>query len=182
MKPTLDDRTTLKVADQKGRLALGSRYARKHIAVREEPDGTTVLTPVSLVPDKDLDLTAHRLTACLSALEALRNNWDGRRGVAPSSALVDHAREVVAMLHAGAMTRGIRWEVPHVGSNERGQITLEWWSGPRTLTIFVRDIDQIEFLKAWGSDIASEMEDGEISRLSDFGTLSNWLFEGNQPA
>ena len=71
----------------------------------------------------------------------------------------------------------MRWAEPHIGSNERGQVTLEWWQDTRTLTLFVRSEEQVDYLKAWGSHIENEMEDGEVSRLADFAALSRWLYQ-----
>jgi hypothetical protein len=177
MKLLCDTPQNLKVADQKGRITLGSKYAGKHYAVREEADGSAVLTPVLVVLEKDAPLTARRLAESFHALESLKDNWDGRGSPAPSPALIASAREVVALLHAGALARGLHWTEPHPGANERGQIILEWWHGPRTLTLFVRTEDQVDYLKAWGSDIEHEMEDGEVSRLADFAALSRWLHQ-----
>lgn len=182
MKLTLDSPDSLKVADQKGRITLGSKYAGKHFAVREEEDGTAILIPVLLVPERARPLTSEGITETFAALEALQDNWDGHGSPAPSRALLAEAKEAFALLHAGALARGVRWEAPHVGVNERGQITLEWWQGDRSLTVFVRAEDRVDYLKAWGKDIETEMEDGEVSRLSDFAALSRWLYEGGRGA
>src|SRR5437660_1604252 len=110
VKLALDD---LRVADKKGRVALGSKHAGKRFAVREEADGTAILTPVLVIP-------ANTGTQDLTSLEGLQDDWDGRGSPAPSSSVIETAREVIAMLRAGAIARGARWVDPHVGSNERG--------------------------------------------------------------
>lgn len=46
MPSALESFTDLRVADSKGRVLLGSRYAGERLAVREEADGTIVLTPM----------------------------------------------------------------------------------------------------------------------------------------
>jgi len=176
MKLTQDTLDDVKVADQKGRITLGSKYAGKRFAVREEADGTAILTPVLIVPQKDQPLTSRHLTERFAALEALEDDWDGRGSPAPSPTLITSAREALALLQAGATARGLPWTNPHIGSNERGEIALEWWRGERTLTLFIRSEEQLDYLKAWGSDIENEMEDGEVSRLADFVALSRWLY------
>src|SRR5258706_6205112 len=110
-------------------------------------------------------------------LEALENNWEGRGSPAPSSSLLSSAREVLAILQAGALARGYPWENPHIGSNEHGHITLEWWHGSRTLTVFIRTEERVDYLKSWGSNIESEMEDGELSRINDFAAISRWPYQ-----
>ncbi len=102
----------------------------------------------------------------------LQDNWDGCGSRA----------EVLALLHTGAVERGVAWTDPHIACNERGEIVLEWWHGSRSLTVFVRSEDQVDYLKSWGSDIESEMEDGELSRLADFAALSRWLYRGDEQA
>ena len=177
MKLASDSLDGLKVADQKGRITLGSKYAGKHFAIQEGGDGTATLIPVLVVPEREQPLTSGRLAEAFNALVSLSDNWDGHGSSAPSTALLAEAREALALLHAGALARELRWEEPHVGVNENGQITLEWWQGDRSLTVFVRSEDQVDYLKAWGKDIVAEMEEGELNRLSDFATLSRWLYE-----
>lgn len=172
---------TLKVADQKGRILLGSKYAGKRFAVREEPDGTAVLVPVLIVPERDAPVTSQRLDESFAALEVLKDNWDDNGSLAPVPECVAYAREALALLQAGALARGVHWTEPHIGSNERGQVTLEWWREGRALTLFIRSGDQVDYLKAWGSNIASEMEDGTVERIADFIALSRWLYQAEAP-
>jgi len=182
VKIPADPMDDLRVADQKGRITLGSKYAGKRFAVREEADGTAVLTPVVVTPDTEMPITSRRLAESFAALEMLIDNWDGRNSPAPAPVLIAYAREILAVLHAGALARGLRWTDPHIGSNERGQVTMEWWHGQRTLTIFVRSEHQVEYLKAWGPDIQHEMEDGELSRITDYLILSRWLYREESQA
>lgn len=113
-----------------------------------------------------------------SDLATLEENWDGRGSPAPSPALIAYAREVLTWLQAG----GLRWTSPHIGVNERGQIVLEWWQEGRSLTVFIRSEDQVDYLKAWGSNIVNEMEDGTVSRIADFVSLSRWLYQDEAQA
>ena len=177
MKLTIDGLDAFKVADQKGRITLGSRYAGKSFAVREDQDGSATLIPILIIPERDRPLTSDRLAKSFSSLKGLQNNWDGHGSPAPTEALMAEARETLALLHAGSMARGLHWDEPHIGVNERGQITMEWWKDERSLTVFVRAKDRADYLKAWGKDIEAEMEDGELNRLSDFTALIRWLHE-----
>lgn len=170
----------LKVADQKGRILLGNRYAGKRFTLREEEDGTTILTPVVVVSEAEGLITSRRLAERFATLDGLQDNWDGNGSPVPQPALVLFAREVMALLQASALARELHWIDPHIGSNERGQVTIEWWHEERTLTLFVRSEKQVDYLKAWGSDIEKDMEDGEVSRLADFIALSHWLYQGKE--
>src|SRR5947207_1649038 len=109
MKSIADSFNDLRIADRKGRIALGSKYAGKRFTLREEPDGSTVLTPVQVVPESENPLTSRRLSLSFAGMESLENGWDGRDSPAPSAPLIAYAREVLALLHAGALARGIRW-------------------------------------------------------------------------
>ena len=177
MKPGRGMLEELKVADQKGRILLGSRYAGKRFALREEEDGTTVLTPVVVVAEHEGLITSRRLAECFAALEQLFDNWDGNGSLAPLPGVIDHAREAMALLQASAMARDLPWSDPHIGVNERGQVILEWWQGDRALTLFVRSSNQVDYLKAWGANIQNEMEDGAVSQIADFIALSHWLYQ-----
>ena len=183
MRLALDSSDGLKVADQKGRIALGSRYAGKRFMVQEEEDGTATLIPVLVVPERDQPLTPGGLAATFHWLKTLQDNWDGNGSSAPAETLIAEAREAVALLHAGVIARGLRWETPHIGVNEKGEITLEWWQEERSLTVFVRADTQVDYLKAWGKNINTEMESGALLRLADFVALSRWLYteSGTQP-
>ena len=104
-------------------------------------------------------------------------NWDHHGAPAPAPEIVEYSRDVLALIHAAALARNIGWWEPHIGCNERGQVTLEWWHNSRTLTLFIRSSTRVDYLKSWGTDIDTEMEDGEVSRISDFLALSGWLYQ-----
>ncbi|MCC6444942.1 MAG: hypothetical protein IT210_15990 [Armatimonadetes bacterium] len=178
MTPLLAQDEAIKIADEKGRVTLGRKYAGKRFAVREEADGSARLIPVRLVPEGDAPLTVDRIEAAFAALESLTDNWDGQGSPRPLPALLSAAREVYALLRAGMLAHGLGWVEPHLGANERGQIQMEWWREDRSLTLFIRSETQVEFLKAWGNDIVSQMADGEVARIGDFLALVRWLADG----
>ncbi len=171
----------VRTADNKGRIVLGARFAGRRFAVREQPDGSALLTPVVVTAETERPLTGRRLQEAFASLQGLSDDWDGRGSLAPSPAILDAAREALALLQSGALARGVPWTEPHVGVNERGQPTLEWWAGEKSLTIFIRAEGRIEYLKSWGTDIESEMEDGQLSLLADYAALSRWLYEDVPP-
>ena len=74
MKLAQDSLEGLKVADQKGRITLGSRYAGKHFAVWEGDDGTATLVPVLIIPEREKPITMGRLAEAFTALETLHDN------------------------------------------------------------------------------------------------------------
>lgn len=58
-----------------------------------------------------------------------------------------------------------------------GEVELQWFSGPRSLTLFISP-KEISFLKA--EDIVSQLlcEDGELESTDHFRALINWLQTG----
>ena len=107
--------------------------------------------------------------------QELADNWDGYGSPAPTTEVIVYAREALAMLHAGALAQNTTWTEPHISCNERGQVTLEWWKGSQTLTLYVRSGNKLDYLKAWGCNIESEMENGSVEGIADFIALSRWL-------
>jgi hypothetical protein len=173
---SIESSPNVKIADQKGRITLGSKYAGKYFSVREDADGTAVLIPVEIVAQAGKPITSGLLAENFGWLESLEDDWDGHGSAAPSPEVIEYAREVFALIQASALARCIEWTGPHVGCNERGQISLEWWNKQRTLTVFVRSAERVDFLKSWGANIETEMEDGEVNTVADFVTLARWLY------
>lgn len=182
MKPAPDAFDDLRTADNKGRIALGARFAGRRFALREQPDGSALLTPVVVTAETERPLTGRRLQEAFAFLEGIQDDWDGRGSPAPTPETIAGAGEALALLQSGALARGVPWTPPHIGVNELGQITLEWWAGNRSLTVFVRSESRVDYLKSWGANIETEMEDGELSRLADFAALSRWLYRSDSEA
>lgn len=179
MKTAEETFEDIKIADPKGRIGLGVRFAGQRFAVQRRPDGATILTPVVIIPETERPLTNRRLSEIFAPLASLNDDWDGRGSLAPIPTVLAFARETLVLLQAGGLGRGVAWTEPHIGVNERGQITMEWWRRNRALTIFVRAEGEVDYLKSWGVNIVKDMEDGELTRIADFVALSRWLHEGD---
>ena len=169
----------IKTVDQKGRVVLGSRYAGKRFALEEQENGTAVLIPVLVVSESEQSLTNRYLTDQFTALQNDQGRLDSP---IPTPKRIAEAKETLALFQASALARSVRWHDPNIGSNERGEILLEWWWQNRSLTVFIGDQGAVRYLKAWGANIESEMQDGEISRISDFVQIAHWLYEGSEKA
>lgn len=170
----------IKTADQKGRVVLGSRYAGKRFAFEEQENGTAVLVPVVVVSESEQSLTSRYLTDQFAALRENRGGSDDSPSPVPER--IDQAKETLALLQASALARGVRWHDPNISGNERGEVVLEWWWQSRSLTVFVGDRGAVRYLKAWGANIESEREDGELNRISDFVSVAHWLYGGSEKA
>jgi len=165
----------IKNVDSKGRISLGSSHAGKRYAVSEQPDGSTLLTPVIVMLETTSHVTQDRISALLTQVENLQNNWDGNGSPAPKPATCQYAREFLGMLTGAAVAGGLPFNNPLVSVDHRGYITLEWWNNSRSLTVYITGNNAIEYLKAWGTDITSDMEDGSVTLLTDVISLLKWL-------
>jgi hypothetical protein len=86
-----------------------------------------------------------------------------------TASTVAAARKLVVQLsHALVKAQGV-WRSPHVASDGEGAITLEWWHGDRSLTLYVREQGNPAYLLAWGTDMWNQMESGELR------TVKQWL-------
>jgi hypothetical protein len=65
------------------------------------------------------------------------------------------------------------WAPPHITCSDLGEIVCEWWKGEHKLTIYFGD-NGPEFIKVWGTDIETEMEDGQLTE--GWGLTSLWLW------
>lgn len=66
------------------------------------------------------------------------------------------------------------WSEPAVNLGDYGQLELQWWCGEKSLTLVV-DGARMNYLKAWGDDLQSDMEDGEVEDAPGFLDLWSWL-------
>jgi len=65
-------------------------------------------------------------------------------------------------------------DTPLVSVDFDGQVVLEWVAGPRRLSVFATD-DAITYVKSWGTNIHSDMEDGALASDEELRDLLRWL-------
>jgi len=65
---------------------------------------------------------------------------------------------------------------PLVSSDENDATTFEWWNGTRKLTIYHQPHKTV-YVKVWGSNIFTEMENGVIGSQYEMSALWRWLWE-----
>lgn len=110
----------------------------------------------------------------IEELRTLPANWNGYDAAAPNQASIDHT---------------IRWsteqneriadlpEPTFVNLDAWGDVVFEWRAdrgGMYSLTIYIES-EVVSYLKAWGPDINTEMEDGDIERPEQVSELFDWL-------
>lgn len=71
---------------------------------------------------------------------------------------------------------GKSWLDPHMATSPWDEVVMEWWHGTRKLTLYFQPDGGIQFIKVWGPDMDTEMEEGRL--LDDtFEALWSWLKE-----
>lgn len=100
--------------------------------------------------------------------------WDGHGSPAPSRAAIRFAKAWLDQLKAVTEKCGRPWTRPLINSSAESEITFEWWSETRKLTVYFTD-SGAEYVRVWGSDIDDQMDSGDLTTSDEFRDLWNWL-------
>ena len=65
------------------------------------------------------------------------------------------------------------WRRPIASANVRQEATVEWHNGARQVRLYF-DADGAQYLKSWGKNVNTEMEDGELTK-DGLVALLRWL-------
>jgi len=65
------------------------------------------------------------------------------------------------------------WSEPLVNAFD-SELVFEWWHGGKKITMYFSEANA-EFIKVWGADIDSEMEDGTAKTNEQIESLWQWL-------
>jgi hypothetical protein len=103
-------------------------------------------------------------------------NWNGYGALPPSAGAVEFAEAWLSALYREAQERGARWLVPHVTSSAEGEVVCEWWNDPKKLTVYFTAEDA-SYVKVWGPDMVTEMEDGDATSPEARELLWSWLMD-----
>lgn len=103
-------------------------------------------------------------------------DWNGHGATKPSAPAILKASHWIVQMRADAGSTGEHWLKPYVVPDQDGDIVFEWSNGERTLSAYVSP-DAVEYLKVWGADIHSQMEDDVIRMREDNRSLWLWLME-----
>lgn len=110
----------------------------------------------------------------LKRLRELQENWDGAGSLAPIPAAVANASARLPELYRASAAVGA-WREPHVSASDEGEVTFEWWCGPRKITTYF-GAERVELIRVWGENIDTEMELSQLFTMSDFGIAWMWLY------
>lgn len=86
------------------------------------------------------------------------------------------AKSFIKRVYHVIIKNSLVWQTPHVSIDDNDGISFEWWHNGHALTVFVTPFKNIEYLRAWGSKIWEEMEEGENPSDEQLLTLWQWLY------
>lgn len=123
------------------------------------------------------DLSRLLLQPVLDRLASLRKfqpNWDGRGGQVASKHLLSYVEHLVNNYYQISASTGFGWSNPALNLDEDGRLVMEWWRGLKKLTLYLAAAEKPIFVRVWGDDIDTEMDDGTLAAVDDFAKL--WVF------
>lgn len=106
-------------------------------------------------------------------LQSWGSNWDGVEVTAVSAKAVANATALIDQLYSTATQLNIDWDSPNVTASSLGEVVLEWWNHEKKLTLYVNE-EQAQYVKVWGENIDTEMDDGLLVETAIAPTLE-WL-------
>lgn len=100
--------------------------------------------------------------------------WNGYNALAPRYEAVQYAAHWIELLHLEIMDSRLDWLEPNVTASAEGEVVFEWRRGLNRLTIYIGN-QSAEYVKDWGADINTEMEDGYANSPGKRRALWKWL-------
>ncbi len=110
----------------------------------------------------------------IDALKDLPAGWNGYGAAAPNPTAVRKAKSLLEHICEDAIATSGTWFAPSIIADAFGNVVFEWWEDGRKLTVYVTPT-VAEYVKVWGPDMFSDMEDGDIEGAEDRRALWRWL-------
>jgi hypothetical protein len=152
------------------------RQLRREAARR---DMSAMLLINQLIEERLGELGRDGLGASLDRLEALRERpagWNGYDALAPDPGAISFAEAWLSDLYQEVTAQGAVRLAPHVTSSAEGEVVFEWWNDSRKLTVYCTSGDA-SFVKDWGPDMVTQMEDGDATAPTARQEFWRWLRE-----
>ena len=135
----------------------------------------SVTTPYTI-----LDIPPAELATTLRKLGALRwpliRGWDAFDVAFPRTESIRSATEWIKAMYDDVVNGHMSWYDPHVSVDEDGDIMFEWWNEDKALTVYV-SAEGARYIKGWGLDAETDMEDGEDPTPEMRRELWAWLVD-----
>lgn len=100
--------------------------------------------------------------------------WNGYDACAPKYEAVQYADHWIELFYLVVMNLRLDWLEPNVTASAEGEVVFEWRHGINRLTVYIGN-QSAEYVKDWGADINTEMEDGYANSPSIRQALWKWL-------
>ncbi|MEJ7841953.1 MAG: hypothetical protein WKF95_09290 [Rubrobacter sp.] len=130
---------------------------------------TTHLSAINIVP-----VELFETLDALDALGKLLPGWNGYDVAAPKTSSILEAKKWIREMYEDVIRMRATWHKPHAAADADGDIMFEWWNNGRDLTIEISD-GGAAFLMAWGTNMETDMEDGEAMTPAIRRKLWTWL-------
>jgi hypothetical protein len=90
--------------------------------------------------------------------------WTGYDVAAPRFSAIEAAVSWIKELYVDVQAMGAEWHAPHVAANADGDVLFEWWNDDteKGLAVYVSE-NGANFILDWGTDLETEMEDGDAT-------------------
>lgn len=102
------------------------------------------------------------------------DGWNGYDALAPKYEAVQYADHWIELFYQEVLASNQDWLEPNVTASAQGEVVFEWRLGKKGLTIYIGN-QSAEYLKDWGADINTEMEDGSVNSPDLRISLWKWL-------
>jgi len=100
--------------------------------------------------------------------------WNGYDALAPDYKAVQYAGHWIELFYQEVVASGQEWIEPNVTASPEGEVVFEWWCGAKGLTIYIGN-QSAEYLRDWGANVNTEMEDGYANSPDIRRNLWTWL-------
>lgn len=123
------------------------------------------------------EIASAKLMTTLRELDNLLTwpeGWNGYDALAPDYAAVQYAKHWIELFHQEVITSGQEWIEPNVTASAEGEVVFEWWHGTKGLAFYAGN-QHVEYLKDWGANINTEMENGFANSPAIRRSLWKWL-------
>ncbi|HZS77281.1 MAG TPA: hypothetical protein VFA41_11765 [Ktedonobacteraceae bacterium] len=110
----------------------------------------------------------------VQALLTLKEGWNGYDALPPDPDAIQHAAKWIRGLYLEVSNIDHAWIEPNVIADAEGNVVFEWWHGKKKLTVYVGR-ESAEYVQVWGTDIYSEMAEGDVESASIQQKLWLWL-------
>lgn len=165
--PTGTSRANMKLQERALRSLVGFYYSNS--------EALPGLSPPTVVDIKRLARETLWITITkLYHLLTWENGWNGYHSCAPEYDAVIYADQWIVQMFLEAIALDSIWIEPNVTASEEGEVVFEWWYGTKKLTIYIGN-QSAEYVKVWGTDINSDMSDGDARPISTCRSLWEWL-------